>query len=135
MWIIIGLIIIFICGRLQLFYLYLTTTQYSNISRTRLINRYKDNLEKLYLNDWIVYLEQNYLNINPTTENNCCICLEEFNIKKKIISFKKCGKIPHLYCKVCILEYGKNIIKSNESSINIKCPICKTIVWSIYDNV
>ena len=135
MWIIIGFIIIFICGRLQLFYLYLTNERYSAINRTRLLNRYRDKLEKLYLNDWSMYIEQNYLNRNPTIKTSCCICLEECNIENKIIFFKQCGKIPHLYCKDCILEYGNTIINSNNYEINIKCPICKTIVWSIYENV
>ena len=135
MWIIIGFIIIFICGKLQIFYIYLTATQYSNINRTRLLNRYRDNLEKLYLNDWSEYLDQNHLNTNPTKETSCCICLDECNIEKKIVSFEQCGKIPHLFCKDCILEYGNTIINSNEYELNIKCPICQTTVWSICDNV
>ena len=83
----------------------------------------------LYKDDWKTLVDYNRYKLNPTKNSSCCICLETFT-KQKISYFPVCGKIPHLYCRECILEYGNTIIESNEDSITINCPICKTTVWT-----
>lgn len=83
----------------------------------------------LYQDDWEKTVKNNICPLNPTKKETCSICLESFT-KQKITSFPICGKIPHLYCQNCILEYGKTIIKDTKEDININCPLCKKTIWT-----
>ena len=83
-------------------------------------------IKQLLLIDWLSMCSYN-THITQLLYQ-CNICLETFPNSNKVIYFKICGEVPHLYCPECIQNYGTTRIQDNPET-TIRCPICRISLW------